>query len=74
MQLDNSDANSTDWCLCLPEAELNTKNSTKWQVCCRFVEFFFIQLYPLEKSVSANKEKLEDFYSYIFDYVFFDSP
>ena len=26
-------------CLCLPEAELNTKNSTRWQLCCHLVEF-----------------------------------
>ena len=25
--------------LCLPKAELNTKNSTKRQLCCRLVEF-----------------------------------
>ena len=26
-------------CLCLPKAELKTKNSTKRQLCCRLVEF-----------------------------------
>ena len=26
--------------LCLPKAELNTKNSIKQQLCCRLVEFF----------------------------------
>ena len=26
-------------CRCLPKAELNTKNSTKRQLCCRLVEF-----------------------------------
>ena len=25
--------------MCLPKAELNTKNSTKRQLCCRLVEF-----------------------------------
>ena len=26
-------------CLCLPKAELNTKNSIRWQLCCHLVEF-----------------------------------
>ena len=26
-------------CLCLPKAELNTKSSTRWQLCCHLVEF-----------------------------------
>ena len=26
-------------CLCLPKAELNTKNSARWQLCCHLVEF-----------------------------------
>ena len=28
-----------NYLLCLPKAELNTKNSTKRQLCCRLVEF-----------------------------------
>ena len=35
-------------CLCLPKAELNTKNSTKRQLCCRLVEFLvFNSIYQL---------------------------
>ena len=30
---------SINQCLCLPKTELNTKNSTKRQLCCRLVEF-----------------------------------
>ena len=33
--LDNVDVIGTNQCLCLPKAELNTKNSTKRQLCCR---------------------------------------
>ena len=29
-------------CLCLPKAELNTKNSTRWQLCCHLVEFLVL--------------------------------
>ena len=36
---DNDDAIGYNQCLCLPKAELNTKNSTKRQLCCRLVEF-----------------------------------
>ena len=37
--LDNDNVIGTNQCLCLPKAELNTKNSTKRQLCCRLVEF-----------------------------------
>ena len=37
--LDNDDVIGSNQCLCLPKAELNTKNSTKRQLCCRLVEF-----------------------------------
>ena len=36
---DNDDLIGSNQCLCLPKAELNTKNSTKRQLCCRLVEF-----------------------------------
>ena len=36
---DNDDVIGSNQCLCLPKAELNTKNSTKRQLCCRLVEF-----------------------------------
>ena len=36
---DNDDVIGTNQCLCLPKAELNTKNSTKRQQSCRLVEF-----------------------------------
>ena len=36
---DYYDLIGSNQCLCLPKAELNTKNSTKRQLCCRLVEF-----------------------------------
>ena len=36
---DNDDVIGYNQCRCLPKAELNTKNSTKRQLCCRLVEF-----------------------------------
>ena len=35
----NDGVTGSNKCLCLPKAELNTKNSTKRQLCCRLVEF-----------------------------------
>ena len=37
--LDKDNVIGTNQCLCLPKAELNTKNSTKQQQSCRLVEF-----------------------------------
>ena len=39
MMLDDGHAIGINQCLCLPKAELKTKNSTKRQLCCRLVEF-----------------------------------
>ena len=36
---DNDSVIGSNQCLCLPKAELKTKNSTKRQLCCRLVEF-----------------------------------
>ena len=36
--LDDGNAIGSNQCLCLPKAELKTKNSTKRQLCCRLVE------------------------------------
>ena len=36
---DNENVIGSNECLCLPKAELKTKNSTKRQLCCRLVEF-----------------------------------
>ena len=36
---DNDGVIGSNQCLCLPKAELKTKNSTKRQLCCRLVEF-----------------------------------
>ena len=57
--LDNDNIIGTNQCLCLPKAELNTKNSTKRQLCCRLVEFFGDQLdYSCRlKSVLATAEE-----------------
>ena len=48
-----------DQCLCLPKAELNTKNLTKRQPSFGWV--FGVQLDFLEKSVSGNAENRVDF-------------
>ena len=37
--LDNDNVIGTNQCVCLPKAELRTKNSTKRQLCCCLVEF-----------------------------------
>ena len=37
--VDDGHAIDINQCLCLPKAELKTKNSTKRQLCCRLVEF-----------------------------------
>ena len=39
MIMNEYDVIGINQCLCLPKAELNTKNSTKRQLCCRLVEF-----------------------------------
>ena len=39
MMLNEYDVIVINQCLCLPKAELNTKNSTRWQLCCHLVEF-----------------------------------
>ena len=36
---DDDNVLGSNQCLCLPKAELKTKNSTKRQLCCRLVEF-----------------------------------
>ena len=39
--------------LYLPKAELNTKNSTRWQLCCHLVEFLdFNSIVDVEKKVT----------------------
>ena len=40
----NDDVIGSNQCLYLPKAELNTKNSTKRQLCCRLVEFLVLNL------------------------------
>ena len=39
MMMNEYDVIGINQCLCLPKAELNTKNSTRWQLCCHLVEF-----------------------------------
>ena len=51
--LDNDDVIGSNQCLCLPKAELNTKTSTKRQLCCRLVEFLVFNSIYLKKSGSA---------------------
>ena len=44
--LDNDDVIGSNQCLCLPKAELNTKQSTKRQLSCRLDEFLvFISIH-----------------------------
>ena len=54
--LDNDNAIGTIQCLCLPKAELNTKNSSKRQLCCRLVEFLVFNSIHLKKSDTFNIE------------------
>ena len=46
----------TNQCLCLPKAELNTKNSTKRQLCFLLVEFLVFNSIHWKKSDPLNKE------------------
>ena len=39
MMMNEYDVIGINHCLCLPKAELNTKNSTRRQLCCLLVEF-----------------------------------
>ena len=51
---DNDNVLGPNQCLCLPKAELKTKNSTKRQLCCRLVEFLVFNSICLKISVSSN--------------------
>ena len=53
---DNDDVIGSNQCLCLSKAELNIKNSTKRQLCCRLVEFLVFDSIHEEKSDSLNME------------------
>ena len=55
--LDNDDVIGSNQCLCLPKAELNTKNSTKRQLCCRLVEFLVFNSIHWKKSDAFNKDE-----------------
>ena len=39
MMMDEFGVIDINQCLCLPKAELNTKNSSRWQLYCYLVEF-----------------------------------
>ena len=54
---DDGEAIGTNQCMCLPKAELYTKNSTKRQFCFRLVKFVLFNSIQLEKRVSTNAEK-----------------
>ena len=54
MMLDDGHAIDTNQCLCLPKAELKTKNSTKRQLCCCLVEFLVFNSICLKISVPSN--------------------
>ena len=52
--LDNDDAIGSNQCLCLPKAELKTKNSTKRQLCSRLVEFVVFNSIHKKISIALN--------------------
>ena len=60
--INNDNVIGFNQCLCLPKTELNTKNSTKRQVCCRSVEFLgfnSIQKKKSESSKTLNREEYD---------------
>ena len=60
--LDNDDVIGSNQCLCLPKAELNTKNSTKRQLCCRLVEFLVFNSIHWKTSDAFNVEDRVEYY------------
>ena len=60
--LDNDDVIDSNQCLCLSKAELNTKNSTKQQLCCRLVGFFMFNLICQVRSVPSDEANRADLY------------
>ena len=58
--LDNDDLIGSNQCLCLPKAELNTKNSTKRQLCCCLVEFLVFNSVHQKKSDSSKTLNREE--------------
>ena len=58
---DNDDVIGSNQCLCLPKAELNTKNSTKRQLCCRLVEFMVFNSIHWKKSDSPKTSNREEY-------------
>ena len=54
MMLDDGPVIGSNQCLCVPKAELKTKNSTKRQLCCRLVEFLVFNSIYLKISVPSN--------------------
>ena len=57
MMLDDCQAIGINQCLCLPKAELKTKNSTKRQLCCRLVEFLVFNSDSLDKKCPIWRNK-----------------
>ena len=51
---DNDSVIGSNQCLYLPKAELNTKNSTKRPLYCRFVEFLLLNSIYQNKSDPLN--------------------
>ena len=58
--LDNDNVIDTNQCLCLPKAELNTKNSTKRQLCCLLVECLVFNSIYWKKSDSYKTLNREE--------------
>ena len=56
MMFDDGYAIAINKWLCLPKAELKTKNSTKRQLCCRFVEFLVFNSIHWKESDRAGAE------------------
>ena len=55
---DNGDAIRTSQIMCLPTAELSTKNETKRQLCSRLVDFLIFNLIHLKKKSQPTQREL----------------
>ena len=62
MIMNEGDVIDINQCLCLPKAELNTKNSTKRQLCCCLVEFLVFNSICRLKSDLPKMLNREEYY------------
>ena len=52
----------TNQCLCLPKAELSTKNSTKRELCCCFVEFWRSTRFTRKKVSQPTERNVQNLF------------